>query len=131
MANQSLGRTQGPLSNIIYNGLDFRSLLNIRLAVEALLPLPSAPQPPHIARTESLHAGIGGEAQAPIGFPAQADALALVPAHGIAFGGPMEAGRGRGGEVLPAVEEVQGQRRGIRGGEAQRAQAGRGDGAVG
>jgi hypothetical protein len=32
-SNQSLSRTQGPLSNFIYNGLDFRSFSNIRLAV--------------------------------------------------------------------------------------------------
>ncbi len=31
--NQSLSRTQGPLSNFTYNGLDFRSLSNIGLAV--------------------------------------------------------------------------------------------------
>jgi hypothetical protein len=33
MPNQSLSRTQGPLSNFIYNGLDFRSLSNVRPAV--------------------------------------------------------------------------------------------------
>ena len=31
--NQSLSRTQGPLSNFTYNELDFRSSSNVRLAI--------------------------------------------------------------------------------------------------